>query len=442
MSINDILSVTTLDKGNVVGNDSHYLTVKVDKAAHLSREEHSNYFYDVYDEIMDSTLNPNIYIINNPYLVFNYSGFSQVNNISFKLINYNFVPLDFLEIESLIYGKMPEKPNEIIIDLQVAKRFFNDNPMLSILYGSPESLVGKEVKIKSKNFPFKIVGISNTYEAAIYIDKIEGLGTYGWFSQLSSLSKLKYIYPKKYRNLNLNQNEILISNKYENIKKNMFHVLSQDLKIVGELPEDFNTKFIINDKNYSSILRDICCYKKSFNIYTNNKQQFINFFNNISNQSKYENVNIHLEDPYKNDLSNFEKQKSIQINSKTIILFSIFLVCLVFLYFIMKSHTINYINDIAVFRLLGIKKSCITKLFVIENIIISSYTSLVGVLITSLAYKFLANINSLQLLDVMSWYVILLIIIGLYVLNIIIGLLPILRIVKLMPAQITAKYDI
>ena len=131
-----------------------------------------------------------------------------------------------------------------------------------------------------------------------------------------------------------------------------------------------------------------------------------------------------------------------QFGARVIVTVSIFLVSMVILYFMMKSNAVSKITDIGVYRLLGISKNSIIGMFALESFMITTYTSLVTVILTTVVTKFLGNIPSLGMTVIYPWYAFVGTIIFIYLANVIIGVMPVVRLLKLPPAALAAKYDI
>lgn len=81
-------------------------------------------------------------------------------------------------------------------------------------------------------------------------------------------------------------------------------------------------------------------------------------------------------------------------------------------------------------------------MFACENFMITSCTSVPGVLFISLVSFFVSRIESLGINRGYPWYAIVLTILFFYTTTILVGILPVLRLLHLPPAQLAAKYDI
>lgn len=112
-------------------------------------------------------------------------------------------------------------------------------------------------------------------------------------------------------------------------------------------------------------------------------------------------------------------------------------------YFIMHSSMVSRIYDISVYRALGMKKSEIFISFLVEVLIISTVTSVVGFLISSYAVSQAENtLIGMFRIFIVSPVSLLLGLIIVYAINLVGGLFPIFLLLRKTPAQILAQYDI
>ena len=112
-------------------------------------------------------------------------------------------------------------------------------------------------------------------------------------------------------------------------------------------------------------------------------------------------------------------------------------------YFVMHSSMVSRIYDIAVYRALGMKKSELMVSFLIEILILSSVTSLVGYGLAAYALHLASDtLIGMFRLFIVTPISILAGIIIVYIINFLGGMLPILLLLRKTPAQILSQYDI
>ena len=151
-------------------------------------------------------------------------------------------------------------------------------------------------------------------------------------------------------------------------------------------------------------------------------------------------------------LTNYEKaiEQAKVVNEEVIIMFEILfvvvaLISIIFIYFVMRSKMINDIYPIGVYRCLGGSKLKVSAKFLIDAIVITTFTVVIGYLIGLIGYNILANFfNSFIGINVLknnNLYQILGLI-CIYIVMIFFGMLPIVILLRKTPAEICSKYDI
>ncbi len=215
---------------------------------------------------------------------------------------------------------------------------------------------------------------------------------------------------------------------------------------IGYFSDEYGLEMIVSDDAYEQINIDVIKKTKKFNIYCENKEEAVDFLEQKAveklDKEFLKSVNIVVTDAHADSIDDYKDKMSEQFGGRIIVTVSIFLVSMVILYFMMKSNAVSKITDLGVYRLLGISKNSILGMFALESFMITSYTSLIAVILTTVVTKFLGNIPSLGITIIYPWYAFVGTIVFIYLANIIIGVLPVMKLLKLPPAALAAKYDI
>lgn len=214
--------------------------------------------------------------------------------------------------------------------------------------------------------------------------------------------------------------------------------------VKGYYTEDLGVDFVVSEEAVAYFEKALLDNNKRCYIYTDftDAQEGKKKIESIFSDEVKENLSITVENEAEDAFFKVREANKAELEQRILLILAIFLISLIILYFIMKSKTIARIQDMGVYRMLGISKGNIYAMFAWENILLSSETSLIAVLITVLVIKQISGIKSLGLTLIFPWYAVAGTILLLYVLNILIGLLPVRRLLKLPPAQLAAKYDI
>jgi ABC-type antimicrobial peptide transport system permease subunit len=150
-------------------------------------------------------------------------------------------------------------------------------------------------------------------------------------------------------------------------------------------------------------------------------------------------VEMLVSDTYNKQMEEYKKGRAVKLDAQFISTVTLFVISMFLLYFTIKSNALQRAQELTVYRLMGITRSSIFLAFILEVILITSYTVLPTVLLLSSVMKFIAVIPSLQVVIVYPWYSVGLLLAFIYAANIIVGLIPVYSVLRLPPAQLAAK---
>lgn len=114
-------------------------------------------------------------------------------------------------------------------------------------------------------------------------------------------------------------------------------------------------------------------------------------------------------------------------------------ISLFMIYFTIKSNVVSRTEELTVYRLIGIAKGSIIKAYLLEMFLVTSYTAIPAVLLTSTVIKFIGSIPSLELGMTYPWWTAVVLIAVIYILNLLISMIPVYGILSKPPATLAAK---
>ncbi len=199
---------------------------------------------------------------------------------------------------------------------------------------------------------------------------------------------------------------------------------------------------IVNDDDYEKLLSASICKYRELSVYAEDKDAVKEYLQNGLPQEIAAKLKYMVTDSYEKDMEAYRAAKQLKFDARIIITITIFVISFIILYFMMKANAIARMQDLSVYRLLGVAKSSIVGLFAIENLVISAYTILPAVLLTTLVTKMISGIEALNITVIYPWYAVLATLVFLVAVTVLIGILPICRILRMPPAQLASKYDI
>ncbi len=497
LTVQDMMGILSINKEDVVTNDSHVISVRASKGALISSDEMDENFGKF---ISDVEKNQKKVLImpetSGVKLYYQYEGFWQLENVTSALEGFTVVPLEKLSKKDLIYGRMPKGANEIVIDRWVLDQFINGESEVANMISNVEHFLnGTVTTATEQGDEYKIVGISDSKEPDVYMDKFQALSFSDFGTSVTSLDTLKAL-DDSYASTNLAKDECLLDAgtaeeamlseltltyhayvkyyttggfrnagrdadfdeyekeygiTYQEFLELLKHPEEMDLtytagndmefKVAGILPDDYQASMVLSDEAYASVVLETAKKYHRFAAYSEDREVLKELIEKKLSKEYGDTLNFTINDKYGDDMAKLKEERSQMLSARLIVTITIFVISMILLYFTMKANVAMRITDLGVYRLLGISKGSIIGLFVIENAVITSYTSLLGVIVTTIITKFIASVPSLEMDLVYPWYAILFTIFFLYLVNIVIGILPVRKMLKLPPAQLAAKYD-
>lgn len=450
------ITLRTIDKTAIVTDDSHYITVKADANNDMTYDTYNQVFGDFYDKLKDSGVADDTYLeLRSGYqgsrmyqktaLDFSHAGFGQIGRIKHSVTNLSFVTMDHFDESKLIMGRMPQSPNEIVIDKWLINQFWDSENVVFKFMPSFEDFIGNQVQANGKGDFLTIVGICDSGEPSIYIDKYMRVNIAAWSDSIASQEQLKSSYPGDYDDLVLRDSEVLVPESvYKNCQQSgEFTVESAygiDYKIVGSFPDGkLNVSYIVTENTYSEIVNNFNKRAKKFRIYTNDKSEVLKYLNSVKDDLKENGIDLSVNDMAAEQLSAYEAKQASSLLTWSAISAAILLMTMVVLYFTMKSNAMKRIQELTVFRVIGIVKSSVLAIYALEIAMLTTYAVVPTVVITSGVVMLLGKIPSLGISFVYPWYMMFIIITALYIVNVIVGLIPVFGLVKQPPAKLEEK---
>lgn len=367
------------------------------------------------------------------------------NGMTFtRILGYKDYEKDYYEV---VYGKdLTDEDNQFLINIDNIE--LNSNQYQTYLENNKTK---NFTDLDNKAINFKAVGLIK--------------------SKVDYIKLPSYIVNKKdlqLLNLDLKERQIAYSNKNINYEI----IEGRDIKSALEGLVCCYNDINIGDKIGEVTVVGKYCLKSGFDkeyintleetILVNDKTIFY-LKSGISDLANYEGIRYFTSKDI-NKLKSFFKQKgynidniyklgylnvkeSAQENRKQLLPILIILVAIVpiYTYFSMRSKMIKDIYNIGVNRELGFSRNRIIKKYIIETIVLTLFTSVIGYLVTTIIYGIIANFANTvgfsfaNIFLTSSTYILLLLLI---LLSAIIGIIPIINLLRKTPSEIVSKYDI
>ncbi len=447
--VGDFLTVAKNDVKSVLYTDSRIVNVELkEDFDHLQPKNQTIELSNLIDKF-SAIEDTQIFFDARVNAYFLYDGVEQIQKTAGLLTtdfnDFTYLPLDYLDEKDLVAGRMPEKPFEVVIDEWVLDRFMKKKSMISMSLLKYEAFLNRQFFIKANGLSVTIVGISRSNNMVCYAndyDIYSFMGN-GDLSNFITLDSLKKAYPGRYDNISLEKNEALIrdgeGSSGVKISGVNFTVVDKGEKI----DSDFYAKYVISDEGMEAIIESYVKTLKRFILISNNKDNLHQFINDYRNQeAKDQFFTILDNDYYQTNYDLYMSARATKMLMRGLITLSIIVICSITLFITMKAHGAENMQQIMVYRLLGIKKQIIILMFVIEIMITSFVVMIPSSLFVTFILEFIEHLPASTFSFELSFASYIITIVSLVVLNVLVGILPVTLIMRKTPAQLVASYDI
>lgn len=238
--------------------------------------------------------------------------------------------------------------------------------------------------------------------------------------------------------------QMLLSDAYLDYKYD--GLLTGDIRyqVVGYYDVEEEADYIIPEKAVPYMEKAIMDYYRSCYVYADaeDADEMVQKIREAIPEEKIKSLQLTIVNEAEEEFLNYKTQKMERLQGRILLIAVICVISMTILYFIMRAAAAEKIQDLNVYRMMGIPKRSIVRIFAWENFMITSYTSLPSVFLTIFAGFMLERVQSLGISFTYPWYAVILTVIFFYAANILVGILPVCGLLKLPPAQLAAKYDI
>ncbi len=438
-SVCNIFGVMDLTDDEFVGADKSYISVvskKVNVDKYLEYEANEEYNYVMPGNSMISLEMP-------------FNEYMQTTDV-YATIDGSLSDVSKLTADNVIYGRMPENSNELVVDKMILDKVIDEQVTKPAGYGTIDKFVGAEIEIE--NIPdMTVVGISNLQNPCIYANRdmfINILANVGssedeYWEEDTSDSFVEVIdYKLKEDAVKLESGswpddvyEVIVNEKYK-----------EDMKIGKEIPEKVNGKKLVlvgyySDK-YDSDTILVNNETVKYALIKNSSNITIDPIDKDSAMEELKEAGVNVKDTYEESREKYRKQMWESILSTIVMAGVILLISFIEIFLIIRASFMSRVKEIGIYRAIGVKKSDIYRMFAGEILAITTMASLPGfVLMSYIMYKLseMTFFSDMYLVNPMILVICVLIIYGF---NIIFGLLPVFRTIRKTPAAILSRTDV
>lgn len=269
----------------------------------------------------------------------------------------------------------------------------------------------------------EVVITSKIFNEAIGINSSSQISVIGIYNESDLIGETIYIGNQQFviKDILKSNTSYVYLSSYELIHK----VTSTYINDGIEYPEDEYIRRIIEDPVMSSF------YISNYNT---TKEEAMSIIRDL---------NLVVVDPYERAIETANSNRNIRIATTLPVNLILLGISLVGFYFIMRSSMFSRIYQIGLYRVLGVRRKEIVNSFLVEIILITTITSLIGYIVSFNLFETLSQITLVSGVSLTtSVFTFLGGILFMYLFYIIIGLLPVFNLLRLTPSELITKYDI
>lgn len=468
LTVGDFIALSRVDPEDFVTADSHLLLLTVTQGSELdgdniSLSERANGFIrrlaaggPDFDLIPVSTVRAS----------YSATVFPQLGAEAIRTpVAFSYVPITRLDESTLIYGRMPQNSQEIVVDRLVLKAMLEEeesivgNTITDISY-----FIGADLKMDNRNYTLTVVGICDSGERSAYISRstmlairnvlpIYAIGLSEFKSMDPSQIFCSYKTVDDLKNYTLADNECIV-NVYQagvvydspgRIGTDYLIGLSSErvsytiTDVISILDDKTGALVILKDSQINELL--LRGFTDSVWLYCKDKAEVRQYIDKIVRENGDPSILVRVDDPYQSQYDAYSETAHLRADVRSMITATVLVLCLVMLYLLCRIQAEERIGLIAVYRLLGIPGRKLHAIFLIEGAGFALTAILPTAFVTWAALAFISVRTEIELPVVLPWQAATVTACGILIYYLVTAVIPLFRLLSLPPARLAARYD-
>lgn len=376
-------------------------------------------------------------------------------------LNVSIAQTSVLTGEQLVYGKMPEKAHDVVLDKMVIDGFLRDETGKAVGIDTPEEFIGRKLTVQNLD-DYTITGISDVKSPSLFVDETQVM--YILSNATSQIDDFAFssgeeeegdlIQTGRVKDIDLTKSkltlikggkeptglyEVLVNDShkededYKIGKKISTKMAGHKLKVVGYYKSDSayeDTLYVGAD----TIKADYISKQKAFSVYAPNVNQVKSLLDSQALPAKINDTK---------ERQSYIHERKDQLTSALVVAGIILLISLIEMFLMLRSSFLSRIKEVGTLRAIGLKKKDIYRMFAGEILVITLITAIPGIIIMYYALYNLVKITyfleGMYMINPMIAGISLAIVI---VFNLLAGLIPVYVTMRKTPAEILARTDI
>lgn len=355
--IGDYLTISSIDPRDFVTRDSHVIELSVERGEELDPKLPGG-VVSLMPEFLDKLIASEVDLDLLPYVTatkasFTFHTFPQVSEISVNLENFSYAPLDRLDESTLIYGRMPENCEEIVVDRWVLEQAIGQDGILQNNIVNIQQLLGIELDYFRKNLSTEIVGICDSNNPTIYMSQAALISVGNMGTEVVGYSEFISRYPEAYGGEALTGDQciVVVNNAgpaYKNKIGSIFVTNStQVFRIIDAVESETHASIVVADETLDGMMRSM--YNLDYCFYTQDKKGLSSSISEIMERDYKGLIIYRIKDVYGDNWEAYREAASLKADARTIVTITLIVLSMVMLYLLQRSLVQQRIGMVAVY---------------------------------------------------------------------------------------------
>jgi len=373
--------------------------------------------------------------------------FKQMISASAIINGFSFMPLSALNEDTIVYGRMPQKSDEIVVDIWVLEKLSKSEGVIQNGIPNVEFFINKKLVIPMSAYSPTIVGICDSGDPAMYLSKFGIVSAHQQGIEVMPFSELKKLLPNEFGSTVLAEGECIVL--AANAGAIWAKRIGRDIEAINnvvftiadayEYSVDTNAFIAINDSEIDKLYNGLIGL--SFLIHCEDKEAMKSYISENIPERLANELFISVTDDTSDAYAEQEQLAKERIGARTVVTVTVIAVSMIMLWLLQRSKLQGRIGMIAIYKLLCIPKGKLISVFATETLLVSLTTTLPVVAVTFGILKLISGIPDLGYSVYLPWQAALITFLCIFAYHLTVSLLPVIKLLAIPPAKLAAKYD-
>ena len=457
--VSDYVTVSSVDPRDFVITDSHILELNFERGASLGAKESSlvSPVSEFLNALKKSDLSLDILPPVSSALRYSTDVYIQMGTVTQDFSGFSYALIDRLDESKLIYGRMPERSDEIVVDRWVLEDFLAKGGILQSSIPGITDFLGAQLYYNKLTYAPTIVGICDCGDPTVYLTKTGYASVSRGGKPIITLNELQTQFPDRYNATDLmniisstdsctifSNQCIVITNTAGAIYRTKIgypYKISPNYspKIQTAIEADIWAWVVIPDEKLDFLMFDLSRASDKIYLYCEDKQAVKNFIAEYSTDGQ---LIIDVKDAHGSAMTKYLAASNLKADARTIVTVTIIALCMVMLYLLQRASVQERIGMMAVYRLLGIPGRKLMAIFSMESLLFSLSSVLPATALTWLVIQVMNRLPSLEFSMLLPLSVAAIVCASIAAYYLFVSLLPVQNLLRLPPARLVGKYDL